>query len=251
MSDSKFFVSHAAIRHLKSLAAHRIPNVLSSHLSEAIAASLGFNTNAALRNAFAQRNTLEVSKPNNTLLRERLRQFGYVELASGNLLPELDCSYSPFRQYPLHRGKGARWVGWRNLMVATINAGLSQRQFGLAPMDNWWDGGAPESQLCERGFYRFQLEHEMSALVSVDAISGDELSIYVVVNPKHADVDPQFFHPFRDGDAFAQGWLERRLGVWIQDGGEAFSCRRVLLPILAGLAVEPTGYSDLGSFIFA
>lgn len=249
MSDSRFFVSHAAIRHLKSLAAHRISNVSSSHLSEAIAASLGFNTYAALRSAFAQRKTLEVSKPNNACLRERLAQFGYSEFPSGNLLPELDCSYSPFRKYPLHRSKSARWVGWRNLMVATINAGLVQRQFGLSPTDNWWEGGAPESQLCERGLFRFQIDHEISALVSVDAISGDELSIYVVVNPKHTDVDPQFFHPFRDGDAFAQGWLERRLGVWIQDGGDAFSCRRVLLPKLTGLAVEPTGYSDLGSFI--
>ncbi|MFT3964038.1 hypothetical protein [Propionivibrio sp.] len=65
MSDSTFYVSHAAIRNLKALAAHRVPHVSSSHLSEAIAAALGFNTYAALRSEFAQHSTVEVSKPDN------------------------------------------------------------------------------------------------------------------------------------------------------------------------------------------
>lgn len=52
----------------------------------------------------------------------------------------------------------------------------------------------------------------------------------------------------RDGDAVAHGWLERRLGVWIQGGGESFSCRRAMQPRIAELAIEPAGYSDQGSF---
>lgn len=249
MSNSTFYVSHAAIRNLKALAAHRIPHVSSSHLSEAIAAALGFNTYAALRSAFAQRSTVEVSKPSNGRLRERLRRFGYSAFPSVNLLPEFDCSYSPFKTTPLRAQKGIRWRAWRNLMVAAINAGLALRQFGLSPTDNWWEGGAPDSHHCERGSFRFLFDQETPAIACVEAISGDELSIYVVLNPKHRDVDPYFFHPFRDGEAYAHGWLERRLGVWIQDGGEDFSCRRVLLPKLAGLSIEPAGYSDLGSFI--
>jgi len=47
----------------------------------------------------------------------------------------------------------------------------------------------------------------------------------------------------------AHGWVERRLGAWIQDGGEAFHCKRALKPELVGLSIEPAGYADQGSFI--
>lgn len=60
MSSSTFFVSQAAARNLKQLAARKMGGVLSSHMSEAIAAALGFNTHAALRAALAGSSTLEV-----------------------------------------------------------------------------------------------------------------------------------------------------------------------------------------------
>ena len=47
MSGSTFFVSEAAVRNLKDTAKRRISGVQSSHLSEGIAAALGFKTNAA------------------------------------------------------------------------------------------------------------------------------------------------------------------------------------------------------------
>ena len=53
MSDSTFFVSAAAVRNLKQSAQHRARSVSSSHLSEALAAALGFKTHAALRAALA------------------------------------------------------------------------------------------------------------------------------------------------------------------------------------------------------
>jgi len=49
--------------------------------------------------------------------------------------------------------------------------------------------------------------------------------------------------------AFAHGWLERRLGAWIQDGGEDFSCKRAVQARVAAVAIEPRGYADQGSFI--
>lgn len=164
------------------------------------------------------------------------------------VLPELDKSYTPFREFPLVRPRGPRWNGWRNMMVAAINAGIEQRLFGLSPGENWWPGAAKESHECERGVYRFALDG-LPALVGIDAISGDELSLSVVLNPKQAELVPYSHCDLADGDAAAHGWLERRLGAWIQDSNEAFHCRRALLPRLAGLDLAPQGYSDQGSFI--
>lgn len=250
MSDSTFFVSAAAVRHLKHGAEHRISGVSSSHLSEGVAAALGFKTHAALRAALQGRATIEVSKPSNARLVQRLRQLGHAAAPDDlRLLPEFDVSYSPYRRFPLKKQRGVRWRAWRNLLVAAINAGLEQRLFGLSPGENWWPGGAPVSHDCEVSIYHFVVDGNLPAVASVDAISGDELSIHVILNPRSAEVVPNMFHDLSDGDAVAHCWVERRLGAWIQDGGEGFSCKRRLQPRLAGLAIEPRGYSDQGSFI--
>ena len=78
---------------------------------------------------------------------------------------------------------------------------------------------------------------------------GDELSICVLLNPRNSDVQPEWYHGLNTADAMAHGWVERRLGAWIQDGGEAFHCKRDLKPRLVDLIIEPAGYSDQGSFI--
>ena len=247
MSGSTFFVSAAAVRNLKHCAEHRTRGVSSSHLSEALAAALGFKTHAALRSALAGRTTVEVLKPSNTRMVGRLSDFGYVLPDDLRLVPEFAHSYSPFRNYPLGKARGVRWMGWRNLLVAAINAGLDQRLFGLSPDENWWPGGDPESARCTSHVFRFEFGIGLKGVASVDAISGDELSIHVVLNPRHAGVMPDRFEGLDDGDAFAQAWIERRLGAWIQDGGD-FSCRRRVQPLLADLVLQPNGYSDRGSF---
>ncbi|MBF8663768.1 hypothetical protein IRZ45_09530 [Pseudomonas aeruginosa] len=249
MSVSTFFVSEASLRNLKQGAQRRgrALGISSSHLSEAIAASLGYKTHAALRAALADHATAEAQKPSNGQLVRRLRQLGYQAPEDLELLPELDRSYTPFKSFPLGAKRGVRWWAWRNLMVAAINAGLEQRLFGLAPSDNWWPGGAPDSYKCVRSSYRFVIDGE-PAIASVDAISGDELSISVILNPKRGDMQPEWYCGLRDGDAVAHGWLERRLGAWIQDGGESFSCKRATQSRIAELAIEPAGYSDQGSF---
>lgn len=250
MSGSTFFVSTAAVRNLKHGAQHRVRGVSSSHLSEAIAAALGFRTHAALRAALANRPTAEVLKPSNARLVQRLHQLGYTAVPENlRLVPELEHSYSPFRNYPLRKKRSARWWAWRNLMTAAINAGLEKRLFGLAPSDNWWPGGTAENQRCQEYVYSFLVDGELPALACVDAKAGDELSINVMLNPKTAETTPNWYHGLSSADATAHGWVERRLGVWIQDASDAFHCKRDLKARLAELSIDPLGYSDLGSLI--
>ena len=248
MSGLTFFVSEAAVRNLKYAAERRVSGVQSSHLSESIAAALGFKTNAALRAALKNRPTVEVPKPSNAKLAQRLRDFGYPAGDDLRLIPEFEHSYSPWRNYPLRKQSSARWWAWRNLMVAAVNAGIDQRLFGLSPEDNWWPGAGPESHQCPEFVYRFSFDGGLTAVASVNAISGDELSIAVVVNPRDASDAPSSFSGLEDGHATAHGWVERRLGAWLQDGGEAFHSKRALQPRLSAIRIEPLGYSDQGPF---
>lgn len=132
-------------------------------------------------------------------------------------------------------------------MVAAINAGIEQRLFGFSPEDNWWPGAAPQSQRCQTFTYHLNVQG-LLCTASVDAISGDELAIAVVANPRDESDAPGFYSSLEDGDATAQGWVERRLGAWLQDGGEAFHVRRALQPRLAAIKIAPLGYSDQGPF---
>ncbi|MFZ5635874.1 MAG: hypothetical protein ACOY82_04740 [Pseudomonadota bacterium] len=247
---STFFVSKAALRNLKQRAQSRVTGVSSSHLTEAVAAALGFNTNAALLAAFAENPTTEVQKPDNARLAERLRQFGYSVPSNLRVLPELQHSYSPFRQFPLRRKRGVRWTAWRNMMVAAINAGLEQRLFGLSPEEDWWPGANPENNGGGTGRYRFLFDGDMPAIASAAAIGGDELSINVLLCPKDSEIEADRCGGIESGVAFARGWLERRLGAWMMDGGEDFECRRIVQPRVAAVQIQPLGYSDQGSFIF-
>lgn len=248
MSLPKFFISKSALRTFKKGTQRHLDNVPSSHLSEGIAAAFDFRTHAALRSALERSTTTETQRPSNFRLVQRLHQLGHTSIPDNlRLLPEFKHSYTPFRHFPLRTRRGIRWHAWRNLLVAAVNAGLEQRIFGLSPGENWW-AGKPESHECKRGIYSFRVDEEMAAIASVNANSHDELYIMVILNPRKADIEPEWYCGLSDGDAVAHCWLERRLGVWIQDGGEGFRCRRFMHTKLANLAVEPNGYADQGSF---
>ncbi|KAB1448549.1 hypothetical protein [Bordetella bronchiseptica] len=250
MSASTFFISETVLRHFKQHAQRKLTGVSSSHLSEAIAAALGFKTHAALRAALAGGATVEAKKPSNARFVQRLQELdGYIVPDDLMLLPELQHSYTPFKSWPLKTKHGVRWWAWRNLMVAAINAGLEQHLFGLSPGENWWPGASPDCNQCARGNYHFVFDTDLLAVVSVNAISGDELSISVILKPKHANIEPEWYCGLASGEAVAHGWLERRLGAWIQDASDRFSCKRILQPRLAEVAIDPAGYSDQGSFI--
>lgn len=248
MSSSTFFLSEAALRTYKQGALRRVNGVTSSHMSEALAAALGFKTHAALRAAIAGRATVEVQRPRNASLVQRLRQFGYDAPDDLRLLPELDQSYFLGRKFPLRKKRGVRWTAWRNLMVAAVNAGLDQRLFGLSAGQDWWPGADPANNGGERGLYQFVFDGDLPAVASVSAISGDELHIHVLLAPRHDGIEPDRCGGIRDGAAFAHGWLERRLGAWIMDGGEDVACKRAVQARLADVVIEPLGYSDQGSF---
>lgn len=249
MTAPTFFFSESSVRYLKQRALRRVSGISSSHLSEAIAAALGFKTYAALCAALAGKATAEALKPSNARLVQRLRQFGYNAPDDLQLVPEFERSYSPFRHLPLRTKRGIRWQVWRNLMVAAINAGLEQRLFGLSEGENWWPGGAEDSHYCERCTYQFMFDRDLPMLVGIDAISGGELSVNVVLNPKRADIYPDSLCDLHDGDAVAYGWLERRMGAWVQDGGEDVHCRRALQARIANTVIRTAGYSEQGSFI--
>ena len=138
MSESTIFISKSAFRNLKKIAKQNLGYVSSSHLSEGVAAALGFKTFAALRAKFVEHNTTEVNKPDNAQLLERLAHFGYPIPNNRIILPTFNKSYTPFHNPPLLKMQGVRWTAWRNLMVAAINAGLEQKLFGLSAEDNWW-----------------------------------------------------------------------------------------------------------------
>ena len=104
MSVSTYFVSEAAVRHLKQSAQQRVSGISSSHLSESIAAALGFKTHAALRTALSGVATTRAQKPSNAKMVQRLRQLGYSSVPDDlRLLPELEHSYSPFQNFPLRK----------------------------------------------------------------------------------------------------------------------------------------------------
>lgn len=248
--SSTFFVSEAAVRNLKQRAQRRVTGASSAHLSEAVAAALGFTTNAALRAALAGRPTVEVQKPDNARMVQRLRQLGYAAVPDDlHLLPELDHSYTPLRSYPLRRKRSKRWTAWRNLVVSAVNAGLEQRLFGLSPGEDWWPGADPANNGGERHIFHFDFDGSKPVVASVAAISGDELSLHLILTPRGPDIEPDRSDGIEDGEAFARCWLERRLGAWIMDGGEDFECKRAALDRVANVMIEPTGYSDQGSFI--
>lgn len=143
MSTTPYFVSLAAVCNLKARAQRRITGVSSAHLSEALAAALGFRTHAALRAALAGRPTTLACEPCNTRLNARLRELGYVVREDLRLLPDLGHTRVLGHRRPLRRRRGARWAAWRNLMVAAVNAGLDQGVFGLSPNQDWWPGATP------------------------------------------------------------------------------------------------------------
>ena len=125
MTVPTFFISEAVVRTLKQRTLHGVSGISSSHLSEAVAAALGFKTLAALRAALTGHVTAKAQKPSNAQLVQRLRQFGYDVPNYLRLLPEFEHSYSPFKTFPLRTQRSVRWWAWRNLMVAALMLALN------------------------------------------------------------------------------------------------------------------------------
>ena len=250
MSASPFFVSKFVVRNLKQVAVQSLPQISSSHVSEGIAAALGFKSYAALRSALSEHATALAQRPSNASMVHRLKQLGHVNRPDNlKVLLDLDRSYSPFKTYSLRRKRGIRWTAWRNVVVSAINAGLEQRVFGLLPGENWWPGAPRGAEVGLHTTFPFVFDRDIPGAVSVKGSTGGTLFINVVLNPRIDNGNSGHDVDLPEGDVHAHCWLERRLGVWIQDGGEGFSCRRALLARIAGVSIDPHGYGDFGSFI--
>lgn len=220
----------------------------SAHISEALAYSLGFNTQAAMRAALV---APEADPPYVLLdtgrMLERMRQFGYPDD------PEFDfelliksppevISTVPTSAYEIEY-KTERQKAWRNLMICAVNAALTQKIFTLRPGDNRFPDNMRRGEL-----FDFQLPNGLPARGSVSDAGFDELAVIAAVNPK-GDAVRAYNAGFDAGDAFGSTWVERQRGAWMQTSDTNFNCRRALLPVLAALKVKPMGYGDRGRVI--
>lgn len=243
----EFYVSQDSFRNLKARVARDLPTLPSSHLSEALAAALGARTYAALKVLLTDAPTAAVSLPSSERFARRARELGHgEELKSWPGLPAL-----PHGREKAEPIRGKRSLAWRNMMVAAINAGLEQRVFGLRPGENFWLGSLVAEPSRGRSHrFEFTFGPGIPALAAVSDAGFDELGIYVALNPRvHAAVGSAFAGK-RAGEAYASGWLERRLGVWLQKGGShSLTASRALTDTAAALEVRPHGYSDRGKLM--
>ncbi len=242
-------LSTSAVDAMKNLLRQIYDERKSSHLTEGLAAALGFNSHAAL--------LVELKKhkgfPKYQLLDEkrfdlRMQAFGY------SADPEFDfedfksletistvCGGAYEIEYNSPRKKA-----WRNLVICAVNEALSRRLFSLRPGDNRWPGYDPKER--EPYLFNFNLPCGLPGKVSIHDAGFDELSIHVAVNPKGDSVRASNAG-FHAGDAFASTWLERRKGAWVQSSDSSFHCRKKLVTELAEISVDPFGYGDRGRII--
>jgi len=239
----------APLAALKKSLRDEFPHVKSSHLSEALAHSLGFRTYAAMQAAMVGP---EQDRPFALLQTqrfvERLKQLGYeddpefdFEMTILTPVPGV-VSTVPDSAYDIEY-KTTRQKAWRNLMVCAVNAALEQKLFTLRPGDNRFPDNMRRGEV-----FDFVLPNGLPARGSVSDAGFNELSVHAAVNPK-GDMVRAFNGGFDAGDAFGTTWVERERGAWMQSSESSFNCRKGLLDHLAALQVEPMGYGDRGRVI--
>ncbi len=137
---------------------------------------------------------------------------------------------------------------WRNLIVCAVNEALRRGIFSLKPNQNYWSSVDSVTGDNEQFPFDFLLPGNLSARIAVSDARFDELAIHVAVNPKGDNVR-NFDNGFSAGDALATTWLERQNGAWVQSRDDNFHCRPHLIPLIAGINVQPFGYGDRGRLI--
>ena len=142
-----------------------------------------------------------------------------------------------------------RMVIWRNAMISAINAGIQQKLFGIKEGEN----NFPEKGTT----YEFNI-NGIPAKAGVNDIGYGELRVSVVLWPVEGGLDINVCNPTdycpRDapGDLVAVGFLERRLGAWLQTsaaGCGTLFCRRHRMAEASAIKVKPNGYKDNGKLI--
>lgn len=232
---------------LKKGLASAIPDIRSSHMTEAIAAALKFRTNASLRSKLPSYcNDPPIVILNDKLFVKRLQKLGYPpipmfrfeSIKAAALIPTSDPRGAAIKY------KSDRKKAWRNLLVCTVNKALDRKLFSLRPDDNRWPDNDNKGWL-----FDFILTNGLPARAYIHDANFAELGIHVAVHPKGESIRYSG-SGFRAGEAVAIGWLERKRGAWLQSATTMFNCRRNLLKPLASIAVEPKGYGDRGNVIY-
>lgn len=240
----------SALASLKKSLRTEYPDVLSSHLTEAIASALGRKSHAALLADLSKQD----DPPDYDLLIDedfdkRLQEFGYPADSEFSFewmdktVPEI-ISTIPLSAFDIEY-RTERERAWRNLMVCAINEGLRQKLFTLLQYNYNW---APQEDAQHRRdgrIFEFSLPNGLPALGYVSDAGFGELSVHVAVNPTGNSVQA-FNAGFSAGDAFATSWLERAKGAWLQNASNQFNCRKTLLKPLADIVVRPLGFGDRG-----
>ena len=246
----------AQLSTLKAALRRDYTDVKSSHLTEALASALGFRTHAALIADMERHEAGDApfALLNRDFFLKKLIDLGYPEDIDPEFFFELYSDdgvidTEPSSSYDI-KYESQREKAWRNLMVVTINEGLSRNLFTLRPNDNRWPGVKEKTGRDSSGYcFDFTLSNGMPVRSYIADASFDELLIHVAVNPKKGDWIKAFNAGFSAGDVFAAGWLERKTGAWLQSSTTAFNCRRHLLEELSQLNVDPLGYGDKGRVI--
>lgn len=251
-------VSSETLRELKAALHGSLPDLRSSHLSECIAVSLGFSSNAALRASFSDNpsilhfcadafrsRVLQLSGTSLPFAKERLDSI-VLNCGPGVAVKTAPMSYQ-------RRPQSKRRQAWKICMVAALNHMVEKRVISVVAGDDRWS-----SSEARRGVTSHFFISQMPAICHVSDAGFDELSMKVVLWPV-AQVGGKVRASvlsrdvaFSLGEVWAGGWLERRDGAWLQHSNDLlFHCRKKRLAELLDLPeLRPLGYSDCGPFRF-
>ena len=243
-------LSEASLFSLKKSLRAELPDCRSSHLSEAMAAALGFRTSASLLTEVGmQANDPPIVLLDDLRFEARLKDFGY-SIADDQFRFDwlMDCpdliETMPDSAYDIAYSS-KRKQAWRNLMVITVNEAIRLKLFSLRPSDNRWPGATPadSTQRSIGHVFDFHLPDGKPVRGYVSDAGFNELTVKAAVFPI-GDGMTAFGARFDCGDAIGQCWLERERGAYMQSSTSLFHCKRYLLDDLATLEVTPLGFGD-------
>ncbi len=142
------------------------------------------------------------------------------------------------------RREGLRERVQRNIQTAAVNTALAQRTIGPGDGENFWLG-APRA---DSHIFQFVFPGDIPAACYIHDLGG-VLAFFVALWP-HRDLSRLACSSARGdaGDVFVTGWLERKLGLWLQDSFCNAHIPKERLYQLAALNIQPAGYG-IGPFI--
>lgn len=237
----------APVAELKKRLLDALPRVKSSHLSEALAFSLGFKTSAAMVSAMRGP---EVERPlmplNAARWRQRIEQLGYAQqpeidfdqMIRDEPIPGVVSTVDP-HAWRVHYAT-PREKAYRNFMVAAVNAALRRQLFSLVPGDR-------RHAACV--YFDFELPNGRSARGYVAEDGTDRLAIHAAVNPR-VDWLHRAWLCETPGDAHGQTLIDRRVGAWIESLSQYFTGSPALVKELAAMQVQPACFGDRGVIAF-